>query len=116
MLIETTILSLVVGLLLFFFGIYVNKKGYWLSLTGSLVIMILGIMLFNSPILFNNGATVETFGIQDVITYTYTAQDSTINLVLAWVFMLLGLFGILISSSKLYGLRFSESNIDSSEI
>lgn len=116
MLIETTILTIVVAIGLFFFGLYVGKKGLWLSLSGSLMLMILGIMLFNSPILFNNGATVETIGVQDVITYTYTAQDATLNLVLAWIFTLIGLFGILISSNKLYNLRFVESNIDSAEL
>lgn len=116
MLIETTTLTLVIAIGLFFFGLYIGKKGLWLSLSGSLILMILGIMLFNSPILFNNGATIETIGAQDVITYTYSSQDATLNLVLAWVFTLIGLFGVMISSNKLYGLRFTESNIDSSEL
>lgn len=106
MLIETTLLTITIGVLLFFFGLYIGKKGLWLSISGSLMIMILGIMLFNSPILFNNGATIETIGAQDVITYTYSAQDSTLNFVLAWVFLLIGFFGILITSNKLYNMRF----------
>ena len=107
MLIETTILTLVIGLILFLFGLYIKKKGLWLSLSGSLIIMLLGILLFNSPIAFNSGATINTISAaQDKIVYDYSTQDATLNLVLAWVFMLVGLFGILISSNKLYNLRF----------
>jgi hypothetical protein len=107
MLIETTILTLTIGLLLFFFGLYINKKGLWLSLSGSLILMILGILLFNSPIAFNSGATIDTISsIQDTITYTYTIQDPTLNLILAWVFLLTGFFGILITSNKIYNMRF----------
>lgn len=107
MLIETTILTLTIALLLSFFGIYVGKKGLWLSLSGSLILMILGILLFNSPIAFMSGATINTVTpLQDVVTYDYLTQDATLNLVLAWVFLLTGFFGILISSNKLYNMRF----------
>lgn len=105
--IETTILTLTVGIALFFFGMYVKKKGYWLSLSGSLIVMILGILLFFSPILFKSGATIDSSNpTSDVITYSYSSQDSTMNLILAWVFMLVGFFGIIISSINIYNLRF----------
>jgi len=117
MLIDTTILTLTIALVMFFFGLYINNKGLWLSLSGSLILMILGILLFNSPIMFNSGATIDTVSaIQDTITYNYAAQDATLNLVLAWIFTLVGLFGILITSARLYNFRFEKSNIDSSEI
>lgn len=105
--IETTLLTITTSLVLFFIGIFIGKKGYWLSLSGAMIMMIVGILLFNSPILFKNGANVTSIdATTDQIIYTYQTQDSTLNLVLAWVFMLTGIFGILISSIKLYNLRF----------
>lgn len=89
-------LTVTVGLLLYLIGMYFKGKGLYLSLVGALMIMILGIMLFTQEIGFKSGAIVNSSSpTQDVISYTYSAQSSTLNNILAWSFMLLGLFGII---------------------
>lgn len=71
--------------------------------------MILGLLLFTQEIGFKSGAIVNSSSpTQDVISYTYSSQSSTLNNVFAWSFTLLGLFGIIFVAVKYNDERWND--------
>lgn len=85
-----------------------NKNSLFLGMAGSLVILILGIMLFNNPIQYQQG-TNTTYNDTEVITQiTYSNLDETSNNLLAWIFTLIGLSTIIANTTILYTSRFDD--------
>lgn len=98
--ITTTLVILGISLSLFLIGLYLGKKALYVSTAGAISMMILGITLFGNPIQYQSGATViSQDATTDVITYTYTTTEPTLNYLIASILTILGFGAILVSMS-----------------
>lgn len=96
---ELTLLTIIISLVLFIIGILFKKKALILSYFGALMLLIIGIGMFNNPIEFQSGTNTTIDNNNNTIeTFTYSTQNPTQNTLLSWTLTLLGLAGILISS------------------
>jgi hypothetical protein len=109
-LMQSVILTLIISLGLFILGIFLKGKGIYLSLSGAVILLIFGISLFGNPIQYKTGEITldDNNSTKHTTTYTYTEQDSMINNVFSWVFLLLGLLGILTSSILIYNQKYDK--------
>lgn len=111
----------IIALVLFLVGLWLHhteKKLLFISTAGAFLLVIIGVSLLAvEPILFKTGKTIDenSTSVDNVTTtietFVYGAQDSNFNAILAWVFMLLGLAGVLGTSVAVYNQKFISDDV-----
>lgn len=105
-------LALLVSGVLIALGFYFSKRALLLSLTGSLVLVIVGIIVLGQGINFPSGETATVVGnVTTTISNSVNTQDTTTE-ILGWVFTILGFAGFIGSAMGLNKLRFEDDEID----
>jgi len=123
-------ITLFISLIFIISGVYFKKKFYLFSIFGGVLLLIMGLLTFTNPISiisydnnyiygnnfsndhWNNSSLPEA----DNITYLFNIQENIIytpinyyiNLVLSWVFLLIGISSIIGVSIKVYDTKYEE--------
>lgn len=118
---EIVLTVAIIGLVLFILGLWLHKlekKLLFVSTAGALLLLITGLVLIAvEPITFKTGQinVINSSVIDNSTTtteiFTYASQDSSLNTILAFVLMLLGLAGILGTSVAVYNQRFDGNEV-----
>ena len=112
--IEITILVYVIALSFLALGFILKKEAFYLSLTGSVVLMILGIVMINNPISFVSGEIITNTSTVTTITKTYSPQSEVLNSILYWINILTGMATFYIS---ILGLKdFKDEKTEQSDV
>lgn len=111
--IEIIILTLIIAGILLILGFYFKKRALFLSLSGSIILIILGIILLGDSIAFAMGTNTTIFPTNDNGTFiqtdtVYKEQHSNLNYVLGFVIMFIGVAGTIGSAILLYNRRYEE--------
>lgn len=109
---EIICFSIIISLLFIFLGLYFKKKASYISLTGSAIIIITGIVMLGDPLLFPSGTYILINGSIITTEITYAAQNVFITSILASAFMLLGFFTTVLSILQLATIEDEKDNMD----
>lgn len=120
----TFITASIIMAVLIFIGYYFKQKYSWFSLAGGVGVLILGLLLFTSGLTipsgeittynYNSSAHPQSLscGSGDVCNTTmitvYTPVDDTSNSLLAWIYVLTGLFIVTTSAININEERYTD--------
>lgn len=106
---EIIMLSLLIGAICILVGFFAkNNQAIWLSLFGSLLFIVTGVVLLGSPLSFPTGTQTLVNGSLYTTTVTYTTQNVGINTMISFIILFIGMLGLYLSSVGLYELKYRE--------
>lgn len=111
MILSTTILSLTMAMVLIFLGFFLEKKSknaLFISMSGGVLAVVVGLLLFSNPIEYQSGSNSTI--INDTITTAiqYTTINNQTGTIINWVSTLVGLAVVIITVLRIYDRRFEE--------
>jgi glucose dehydrogenase len=101
-------LSLIIGFVLIIAGILIKKRGVWLSLFGSLLFVVTGLVMIGNPLEFVTGTQTTINGSIYTTSVTYATQSTGLNTMLSFVILFVGATGLFIATNYLYNNRYEE--------
>ena len=105
---DIIVLSIIIGLILIAVGYFIKKRGAYLSLFGSILMTVTGIIMLINPMEFVIGTETLVNGSLYTTTVVYAAQSAGLNSVLSFVILFIGMIGIYLSADYLYNMRYEE--------
>ncbi|SRR6056297_1172480 len=108
MLLNVFLIIVALSLILLFLSYYFKKKIMLLGLFSGVVLIILSLILFNSPLEYTTGSISETIGSVATSNIITTEINSNLNSIVSWVLLLAGFYFTVKTAIDLYSLKYDD--------
>jgi hypothetical protein len=106
---EIIMFSLVIGAICILAGLFAKQdKAIWLSLFGSLLFIVTGIVLLGSPLSFPTGSQTVVNATTYTTSIVYSTQNVGINTMISFIVLFVGMLGLYLAAVGLYELKYKE--------
>jgi amino acid transporter len=96
------ILSLIALFFLILGKLGEKKYESYFYYAGYTMFLVLGLLIFSSPLQIQTGETANVTNNDYTILNTYEPVDTTINFIIGFLFMIVGIFGLITYSLNVY--------------